>query len=329
MCTHKNGIATYLNYIMEITKKLKNTYEKKYDSKPLIAFRGESLDYGKTKLMPSIFRNPKYLMKEKYLFELICDFELIEYQKRNIDKAIEAQHYVAISRMLDITFNAAVALYFACSENAKGDGFIYVFCFPEYYSPHSNFVENFYSDILNSNVMQTYSKNFKVFSHSYSNERIKAQSGGFIFFPGDTFSPINEIYYKKIQISAVDKNDIKEELELLFHINTARLFPEKDKIAAAIKKKFYEDNYINENLSLQTEINSSFKRISYELEAYSKDKVRALRYLRKEKSDLLIFLDNYNHKISAQINKKDCIEEEILTLKKHINDKFDFYMKML
>ena len=217
------NIINYLNVIFEATQEMRNLYACKQYTNPLIAFRGEPKDYGGTKLMPSIFRDATLVAKEKHLFELICDYELIDYRKRNIDKAIETQHYVSISRMLDITFNSAVALYFACLydhiSDAKTDGYIYIFCFPEYYSPHSNYIEDFYDDVLNSKSTKSYFKNFKVFSHSYSNDRIKAQSGGFIFFPGEVFSPINDVYYRRIRIAASDKDELKNELELMFHIN--------------------------------------------------------------------------------------------------------------
>ena len=226
-------VSSYLDKITEEIEFLQKKHYKKYDSRALIAFRGEPRDFMDTKLMPSIFREPPLISKEKHLFELFCDYELIEHNKRNIDKAIETQHYASISRMLDVTFNAAVALYFACSNN-EDDGFVYVFCFPKYYSPHSNYIEDFYTDILKSKEIKTYFKNFKVFSHTYSNDRIKAQSGGFIFFPGDTYSPINHIYYKRIEIKKEDKEKILEELDVIFHINKARLFPEKDKIVEII-----------------------------------------------------------------------------------------------
>lgn len=320
-----HGVNYYLSGIIKEIGRLQQRHYKKYDSKPLIAFRGEPKDFDKTKLMPSIFRNLKYVSKEKYLFELFCDYELIGYEKRNIDKAIETQHYAAISRMLDITFNAAVALYFACSECTDCDGFVYIFCFPEYYSPHSKYIEDFYTDVLNAKKIKTYFKNFKVFSHSYSNDRIKAQSGGFIFFPGETYSPINDGYYKKVMIQKDDKERVLRDLEDVFHINKARLFPEKDKIAEIIKTKFIQNDYLDEELTVRSEIMSCFNRISYEinilLDIY--DKTTILRYLRKEKEDLLIFLNN-------QFSKKNINgEEEYNSLKSLIEDTFDFYSQMI
>lgn len=322
-------LTEYLSSILKEVDFLQKRHSIKYDSKPLIAFRGESMDYGKTSLMPSIFRNPAYLPKEKHLFELICDYGLIDFHKTMIEKAIETQHYVEISRMLDITLNVSVALYFACAYNLEKDGFIYIFCFPEYYSPHSNYIESFYENILNSKKTKSYFKNFKVCSHSYSNDRIKAQSGGFIFFPGETFSPINSIYYKKIKINALDKKEILDYLNIAFHINEAKIFPEKDKIAKQIKEKFMSDLFSSEEVNIDSEITSCFEKISYELNmSYKKEKMELLRYLRKEKEDLLTFVSNQIQETNDSSKKSDNSDNKNKLFSK-INNTFDFYSKMI
>lgn len=47
------------------------------------------------------------------------DFDLVNAKAENIEKAIDAQHYIAISRMLDISFSVLTALYFACESEAE------------------------------------------------------------------------------------------------------------------------------------------------------------------------------------------------------------------
>ncbi|WP_143750824.1 FRG domain-containing protein [Clostridium merdae] len=176
-------ISSYINLIRKEIEGLKLNHSQYFDAGILVAFRGEPSDYGQKKLMPSLFRNLEYLKKEHHLFELLCDFNFVSNNSSNIEKAIEAQHYTAISRMLDISFNSLVALYFACENkaNENNNGYIFIFAFPEHYSPHSKYIEDFYTYMLDGRHIP-YSKNFKVFSHSYSNDRIKAQKGGFIFF---------------------------------------------------------------------------------------------------------------------------------------------------
>ncbi|MBD5462595.1 MAG: FRG domain-containing protein [Lachnospiraceae bacterium] len=294
----------YLKKITEKVKSLCDRHERYSDSHHLLAFRGESRDYGKTSLMPSLFREREYVLKEKYLFELLGDYGFLDSQiSRNVDRAIEAQHYIAISRMLDISFSVLPALYFACSSNNKLDGRLYIFCFPEHYSPHSEYIEEFYSKVFKEDNI-TYSSNFKVISHSFSNERIKAQVGGFIFFPGMEYKRINSIYYEAVDIKACDKKDILEELEILFHISKASLFPEKEELALVIKDKFVHGDYHNKKITVEKEVEAYFERVEYELAMMIRgdkesipDKITILRYLRKEEDDLLRYILNNEDKL--------------------------------
>lgn len=322
---------TLIDYLKDINEKVQILSErneiKKSDSH-LFAFRGESRDYGETKLMPSLFRDESYVAKEKYLFELLADYGVIgEEKKRNIEKVIEAQHYVEISRMLDVTFNVLAALYFACSSerNMDKDAFIYIFCFPEHYSPHSAYIEDFYKEVLNKKS-RMYSKNFKVVSHSYANDRIKAQSGGFIFFQGKEFSPINDIYYETVKIKSVDKEKILKDLSLLFAVNEASIYPEKEKKAQLAKQKFMHSNYVERELSFQEEIYTYFERVQYECSMIKKrdkaqlDKMAYLRRLRKEKADLLTYI--YENVMFNYFEDDVSKEKVIKKWNKYVEDNF-------
>lgn len=317
-------------YLQEIESKINgliNRHKKYSDAEYLIAFRGEKTDYKNTKLMPSLFRDKTYIEKEKYLFELLDDYGFLNKGiDRNIEKAIEAQHYIAISRMLDITFSILPALYFACQPQSMGQnengGVVYIFCFPEHYSPHSQYIEQFYSGVLNETEDITYSSNFKVISHSFSNERIKAQVGGFIFFPGKEFRAIPEVYYEKLEIKEDDKEQILKDLALVFNINKATLFPEKDNIIPIIEKRFKEESYIKREITVKGEINCYFDRLDYELKLESasgerKNQDRLLRYIRKEKSDLLFYVNT--------VADTSELKEEMI---KYIEDTFQYlYLK--
>jgi len=293
----ENISCHYLNRIAHELEELKKNHDRHSNADLLIAYRGEPRCYGETQLMPSLFRNNDHVLKEMHLFELFCDYKMIESNASNIEKAIEAQHYASISRMLDISFSALVALYFACS-NGDEDGYIFVFAFPEHYSPHSKYVEDFYTDMLEGKHI-AYSRNFKVFSHSYSNERIKAQKGGFIFFPGMDYYPINDCYYRKIEVKGQDKGKILEDLDVLFQVNEASIFPEKEKIAKTIKVKFSNNTYSNRFVSVDDEISTYLNRISYELKLgtnYGKSTTNKdiLRMLRKEEADIVKYIQEIN-----------------------------------
>ena len=319
----KSGcLPACITQIKEKVAELSSRHRAFLKTEPLIAFRGESNDYGDTKLTPSLFRDSSYVAKESHLFELFCDYNIVDPKASNIEKAIETQHYASISRMLDISFDVLVALYFACTHPDEHDGYVYVFAFPEHYSPHSKYIEEFYTNVLEGKHI-AYSRNFKVFSHSVTNDRIKAQKGGFIFFPGKEFHPINDCYYERILISKNHKREILEDLEALFQITKATLFPEKDKVAEIITNKFKGNIYTTKSVSLENEIESFFNRIDYELKILhlkgkTADKKRVMRWLRKEQDDLI----NYTEKqISSHISELTDAEQEkvIQTIKNNFS----------
>lgn len=319
----KSGcLPAYITQIKEKVAELSSRHRAFLKTEPLIAFRGESNDYGDTKLTPSLFRDSSYVAKESHLFELFCDYNIVDPKASNIEKAIETQHYASISRMLDISFDVLVALYFACTHPDEHDGYVYVFAFPEHYSPHSKYIEEFYTNVLEGKHI-AYSRNFKVFSHSVTNDRIKAQKGGFIFFPGKEFHPINDCYYERILISKNHKREILEDLEALFQITKATLFPEKDKVAEIITNKVKGNIYTTKSVSLENEIESFFNRIDYELKILhlkgkTADKKRVMRWLRKEQDDLINYTEQ---QISSHISELTDAEQEkvIQTIKNNFS----------
>lgn len=319
----KSGcLPAYITQIKEKVAELSSRHRAFLKTEPLIAFRGESNDYGDTKLTPSLFRDSSYVAKESHLFELFCDYNIVDPKASNIEKAIETQHYASISRMLDISFDVLVALYFACTHPDEHDGYVYVFAFPEHYSPHSKYIEEFYTNVLEGKHI-AYSRNFKVFSYSVTNDRIKAQKGGFIFFPGKEFHPINDCYYERILISKNHKREILEDLEALFQITKATLFPEKDKVAEIITNKFKGNIYTTKSVSLENEIESFFSRIDYELKILhlkgkTADKKRVMRWLRKEQDDLINYTEQ---QISSHISELTDAEQEkvIQTIKNNFS----------
>ena len=98
-----------------------------------IFYRGHS-DKQKYKLEPSLFRkdelgNYLYLEKEDILYrELIVsnssDFLSDAY---TLDRLVRMQHYSLPTRLLDITSNPLIALYFTCKSSEKSDGEVIFF----------------------------------------------------------------------------------------------------------------------------------------------------------------------------------------------------------
>lgn len=271
----------------------------------IYCFRGESADYKETKLIPTLFRDSRVEGKlpDRELINLITDYQIADATiTSNLSKAIEGQHFLVLSRLLDITFSIMPALYFACSGNYNEDGYIYIFRFPTVFSPSSTYI-NFFYDGLISGEIEPYFNNFKVLTHTQSNERIKSQSGGFILFPGKTAIPIPERYYLKLKVSKEKKKDVLNELDLYFGINEAFIYPEKDKKRELISKKISmiskESNCVNTDaLFYKIEIEEALERIQFELRVMlneGKSKKEQLRLIRKEERDILEYLDRIEH----------------------------------
>lgn len=311
----ENKTLEYIKKIMNNVDSQKRRIGRNAHNDLLVCFRGESEDYKETKLMPSLFRNKAGILLEKELIELLSDYEIPESKDiSKLSKSIAGQHFVQTSRLLDITFSILPALYFA-SSNTNEDGYVYSFVFPESFSPNSDYL-NYYYDKLVEGHFIPYSKDFKVITHSYNNERLKMQSGGFILFAGKTFTKIPKEYYSApTKILAEDKEMIRNELSKYFNMNEATLFPKKDKRKEPIinrlsnikRNKFKPDDYIDMELAY------SCRRIEFEINMKNSTTEvtpkQILRFLRKEKASLMDYIENNYDLDDEKKSKRKDIEQ--------------------
>ncbi|MEG0158330.1 MAG: FRG domain-containing protein [Carnobacterium sp.] len=294
------------NSLVDLKKQLGLT-----DEKSILAYRGESQDFGETKLLPSMYRDKMEITDEINFFDLLKDYSIIDGQQNNLtQKAIAAQHYIQTSRFLDITFNMLVAIYFATNPNNK-DGYFYIFCFPKYFSPSSNYIENYYQDMITDGGEYLILKNnFKVITQSFYNDRMKMQNGGFIFFPSEAITPIPNCFYKKIIIPSNIKKKIRKELEIYFSIFESSLFPEKEKrkdvITSYLKRSKHNSASNNE---ITEELEYYFSNLKLQLNFMKKNNVQTLkilRILRKNEKDLIYSINLFYDK---HIDKETTREE--------------------
>lgn len=214
----------------------KEIYRLNQDAKEnglILFFRGHS-DKENYKPIPSIYRGKnkghEYEIAQKAICDYYTDFKDAKYY---FEKLEIMQHYGVPTRLLDITKNPLVALYFACCENENCDGEILV-----YVATQKDDVRYYDEDVVNEMSNLAFKRNIEtgkeqikhtiIVSPVMNNERIKRQSGAFLLFginkDGDTCSnPLEPC--KKITINASNKQAFLNELQYL-GINKQFLFPE-------------------------------------------------------------------------------------------------------
>ena len=90
-------------------------------------FRGESKDFGKTAFKPSIFRNNRWSFNETAMYYDVLQESPLSFEKDKtiFERLVRMQHYGLPTRLLDITSNPLVALYFSCNIDLESDGIFY------------------------------------------------------------------------------------------------------------------------------------------------------------------------------------------------------------
>jgi len=114
MSNQIKSVSEFVKRISVLTSDLSNTID--------IFYRGQSKQYCKGELSedikPSIFRNIGLIENEHCLFREFIRSNPNDFlnEKTTFEKLVKMQHYGLPTRLLDITSNALISLYFACED---------------------------------------------------------------------------------------------------------------------------------------------------------------------------------------------------------------------
>ena len=207
------------------------------------------------KLDSSLTREPKYVTNEAEMYYDILSLkpDAFAHDHSVYDRLITMQHYGMPTRLMDITRNPLVSIFFACNnlERANVDGVVYTFAeenknFLNFEDPKLHSLKKLFDK---SNCIQTDVEN-DIFLSDISfikgvakNQRISNQSGDFIFVGSG-----NKIEEKLIQLPALSiiidsttKKTLLEQLESL-NIHGGSVYPDLTHMSNYIRNKFLNEN---------------------------------------------------------------------------------------
>ncbi|MCI8513140.1 MAG: FRG domain-containing protein [Lachnospiraceae bacterium] len=269
------GIRNIADYIGRVEQYIQARSEKQY----LAVFRGEPRMYP-TPCRPGLFRNDaltKNKFFEKNLFDAMRQSKLTG-ETRYLDNAIDAQHGEFPSRLLDVSYNCLIALYFAVTpyyhqeedESDGEDGMVFVFFIDEIFSPSAENINDNYNAIINRDREWTRSrlfcKNHKFIDHIKLGPRIIAQQGAFILFQGDMAEDLPKGMYYGIRIPGKSKKILREQLKRLFGIHTGSIYPETINL---VKDLTHKSGWINTRpYSCENELRYALRQMERELDYY-------------------------------------------------------------
>lgn len=262
-----SSLSEFPNILHKISKK-----ENEGNRESRLFFRGHS-DIGYNSV-PSIFRDNGIDHEDQMYRDAIRkEPSIFTEDMSTFDKLVKMQHYELPTRLLDITTNPLVALYFACQSNkdengVEKDGAVLLFQIIEeqikYYDdvpvcilsnlakcPNSfsfskdkkDLVFKIQQDLHNFNENDLKAGDLEFVYcvlPKLNNQRIIRQQGAFfIFGKGKNKKDPAKLQPKPIiiKIKASSKKEILDDLQV-FGIEEATLFPETDKIMKQIKSQF-------------------------------------------------------------------------------------------
>ncbi len=261
--TSKNGIESVGEYIQIIQKIFEIKYYDLNKNKEKILFRGEVAGFDEY-CCPNVFRQSlnqhiDQQHNELKTYNRIKSYNHVDEKTTYLNVAIEAQHGGLISRLLDLTENALIALMFSLvdgqgdldKENENKPGYVYVFKASELLdSSDKATYENFEKMIMFSGENHFKYREHYFIGYASINDRIRQQQGYFLLLRSYSLKIINNVSKIRIKIAAEKKANIYKELDEYFGINRHYIYPEITNLSGVVKDEigrfstFSDQDYI-------------------------------------------------------------------------------------
>lgn len=269
--------------VKNIQEFISRVLSKEHDKCTEIFYRGHS-DKEKYKLEPSLFRKDKngnylYLQNEHIIYRELLVSNSLEFSGDvyTLDRLVRMQHYSLPTRLLDITSNPLIALYFACKcKKPEVTGEVIIFKFkqddikyfdsdtascisnlarlPQKEKDKIDFDKKEFNSQIHVERLLHFIREEKPFFASRiekndlrrvicikgkkSNDRISSQSGAFLLFGLDAV--LDEQGTPEIEVERIlieNKEHILKELDLL-NINESTVFPNIENSAKYVAKRY-------------------------------------------------------------------------------------------
>lgn len=254
---------------------------KRFDGYPEKYYRGQLEKY--KSIPPSLSRNPGYACNEAAIYQETINMSSAEFDGMDtpLERLAKMQHYGIPTRLVDVTVDPLVALYFAV-ENLQDDspGVVYVYIL-DGLMPNSieakvlsvlptidilsvsniqeTVAELFHEDISAKDILRIVSNPVIIKDSSMlkkSNSRLFQQKGAFLICGNDVIDGAISSSLRSldtitpctvIRIPYEYKQKVKDELDLKHDISTPVLFPELPSVASYIKEKYKESVFSPED----------------------------------------------------------------------------------
>ncbi len=328
------SVADYLHEVENILSKLK-----KKTGSTLFCYRGEDRkenDDGEPYLhsMPNIFRPnifndfDRYKWFEKNILDEI-KANKISNNSNYLELAMDAQHGGFPSRLLDVTFNSLIALFFAVTphytkkkdQHDKFDGRVIIYAVDKMSTSNTESIIDIYDNLVNNKTHNTRLDSYFHILIDFVdlNSRIKAQQGGFILFGGNQYVPIPDSRLIEITIPQASKDTLRKQLDLFFGINMGMIYPEPDnKVEYITNRALKVENEIDYYSIIYNEIEFNIK--------YMVNNIKfQLAHNENQLTELMVDLSKYIYYIYLSISvydssRKDDIDK-VEKLKKFLDSK--------